>query len=363
MDVNVKILDKGEVIDKLKELQARKPSMYELIYCMEQRRAMKGVTSEHSEYEVMTFVTQWRVLCERIWGKPVIGRNFHYDRAKFLKLAQIIAHIALLRYNFNVFKNARAVIAGRSGIGKTTYAMLAVYGAFRILGCEPDEAWSLTASLTFMNPVDFAEFMVEVVKEDVFVPALIIDEAGLALSKYWVFQKGKFRQAFTHLLEVFDLIKDWIGMLILTTPNVENVAKRLRDICDYKIYGDEIPYIEEEAEEGKEGRKVVLSYTVWAINRKKLQYYTTYSYPHRRTITKSKLDEEPIDIDVIPATIKLPSPIWSKHLLYRKEYVLTRLEMFIRLFRELEEELLPELIEKVEKKAPVVEPGEVEEEE
>ncbi len=296
------------------------------------RRAL-GIEEEEGEtpmYEVRTRELDWRNIGRGIWGSLKVGREESdevYDRAMLLHLARIIAQIGTLKMKYGIMKNARIVIAGRSGIGKTTYAILSLYGASRLLGLDRADAWRLTIALTFMDIVEFAKFMKFIVDEDIYLPAVIIDEAGLALSKYWILMNRRVRKAFPLILEIFDLIKDWIGTLILTSPTEENIAKRFRDIRDYLIIGDEFSLPRE-----------LEWFTVWVLTRKRLRYYEALSIPDRTVLRKAKLEDMPIYIDVIPSTIKLPREYWEMHREARKNMVSTRLESFLELMEMIEEE-------------------------
>ena len=260
---------------------------------------------------------------EEAWGSLDIRDEPDLDGAVYLRLAQIVALISLMRYRLKVYKNLKVVVEGRSGIGKTTYSILSLYGALRILGLERDEAWWLSSRLTFLSPVDFAYLMLYAVRKGVYIPCVILDEAGLQLSKYWLWLGREARLAFSALFEMLDLVKDYIGVLILTSPTHENIAKRLRDICDFIVPGDE--YVERN-----------IGYTVWALTRRSLLYYETYSYPHRRILKKAKLDYSVLTVDVTPASIRLPREIWRRHLEDRRRYIEKRLTAFIKYYRKLQ---------------------------
>jgi len=319
----VRKLDHDEIFNLLKRLETHCADVRRVLKLQAEKEAMRKEAAARVTMNVEAYsrIAVWREIGREIWGSLRLGGYFDYDRAIYLKLAQIIALTSSLKYRYGILKNARTVIEGRSGIGKTTYAMLSLYGAFRILGLDRDSSWSLAISLTFMDSVDFAEFMYKAIKNEVYIPAIILDEAGLALSKYWIWGSRELKRAMASLLEVFDQIKDWTGVLILTTPTLENVAKRLRDICDYRIQGDEFPTCDED---------VVELYTVWVIKRRVLHFYEVYSYPHRSVIKRAKLEEEPIDVDVMPSTIKLPEQYWKIHTGERRERALERLSLYLK---------------------------------
>lgn len=285
-----------------------------------ERRKIDETASMSEEGEVKLREYDWRMIGKLIWGSLRIDASYNYDRAMLLHLSRIIAQIACMYYRYGIFKNARAVIAGRSGIGKTTYALLSMYGCFRLCGLGQDDSWRLATALWFMDAVEFAIFMKYVVDSGLYLPALLIDEAGLAISKYWIFGDRNLRRAFSGLLEIFDLIKDWIGVLLLTSTSQENVAKRLRDIYDYVIIGDEYSLPDDKA-----------WFTVWVLKRKKLRFYEAMSYVDRSVIRRAKLEEMPIYIDVIPSTIKIPEECWMEHKRDRRERVRERLDTFLTL--------------------------------
>jgi len=322
----VRLEEIERVVEKLQELEHTCPGLDRYYDVYSERVRIEQESQLVVEGEVKLYRHVWRKLGEEIWGSLDIHDEPNPDRAVYLKLAQIIALISLMRYRLRVYKNLKVVVEGRSGIGKTTYSILSLYGALRILGLDSDESWWLTSRLTFMSPIDFAYLMLYAVKKGVYIPCVILDEAGLQLSKYWLWLGREARLAFSALFEMLDLVKDYVGVLILTSPTHENIAKRLRDICDFIVPGDE--YVEKS-----------IGYTVWALTRKSLLYYETYSYPHRKILKKAKLDYSVLTVDVTPTSIRLPREIWRRHLEDRKRYIEKRLTAFIKYYRKLQEKI------------------------
>lgn len=329
-----------DAIELLRKVNTHRPSADKLAEVYRQRTNIDSAVLEDvsGRGEIVLFRDVWFRLAREIWKSKTL------DSACLLTSSQIAASIAILRLSYGASKHAKFMIEGRSGVGKTTYALLCTYGAYRILGLDEETAWRLTSSLWIMSAELFADLMYHVVQEGLYIPVIILDEAGLTFSKYWMWMGKKFRKAFASLLEIFDLVKDYIGTIFFTSPTQENIAKRLRDICDYVVRGDEFS----EIAEGRDGKIVFRSYSVFIVLRRQLFYYQTYSLPHRDIIKKAKLDYAVHSIDVMPGTIKIPKRLWTQHIRERRRYILTRLEEFLHLIRELYQEEEEELEEREE---------------
>lgn len=140
------------------------------------------------------------------------------------------------------------VIDGPQGIGKTSLAFYSVYGALRLLGMPHDMALSTVRACTFTKIEDAILFVDKILaSRDLWAPALILDDAGVHVTKYWIFKKGKkeesrvnVKDALIEFFSILQLIRRGTAALIATTPNIEAIAKGLREQSEYVMQGIDI---------------------------------------------------------------------------------------------------------------------------
>lgn len=105
------------------------------------------------------------------------------------------------------------MIVGRQGVGKTTYAMKTLYQYYG----DWDKVFE---SMTF-DPI-------ELLRRRKHYDAILIDDAGVHLSKYDWRDKSDFAK-------FFNLIRDVTNFLIFTTPNEGDILKNIRDKLTYLV--------------------------------------------------------------------------------------------------------------------------------
>jgi hypothetical protein len=103
------------------------------------------------------------------------------------------------------------MIVGRQGVGKTTYAMRTLYHYYG--------DWDkVLESITF-DPI-------ELLRKRKHYDVILIDDAGVHLSKYDWHKKSDFAK-------FFNLIRDVTNFVIFTTPNEGDILKNVRDKLTY----------------------------------------------------------------------------------------------------------------------------------
>jgi len=103
------------------------------------------------------------------------------------------------------------MIVGRQGVGKTTYAMRTLYHYYK--------DWDkVLESMTF-DPI-------ELLRKRKHYDVILIDDAGVHLSKYDWHSKSDFAK-------FFNLIRDVTNFVIFTTPNEGDILKAVRDKLTY----------------------------------------------------------------------------------------------------------------------------------
>ncbi|BFI75421.1 hypothetical protein [Sulfurisphaera ohwakuensis] len=143
-----------------------------------------------------------------------------------LWLAQKIAE-AYESYGF-----VSAVIFGQQGSGKTTYAFKVMRDVFwKINNLETkEEAWDYVRRHYFFELPDALELIYDALNNDVRVPVLLFDDAGIWLSKYdW------FADYMKVFYKIYALIRTRVSAVIFTTPSPEDLAFFLREKGWYQI--------------------------------------------------------------------------------------------------------------------------------
>jgi len=241
--------------------------------------------------------------------------------SKKLVLANIIAERYVLRKYKNLWKHLTIAIVGLSGGHKTTYAVLSYYGALKLLGYSDEDAYSIISKYTFFDATSFVKTTKYIVDNKLWVPALIVDDVGVQINKYWIFLGETY---WVYLFSVLDQLKDWTGCLILTAKNKNSIPSKMREIIDLIIDAKEIDI---------EG--VVMSV---------LSYYLPNEYELSR--------RRPVMIDIIPPIARIPDKLWSKMIEVRYTTSKRRLELIDKVVEklpEIEENRISKIISKIEK--------------
>jgi len=215
------------------------------------------------------------------------------------------------------------MIVGRQGVGKTTYAMRTLYHYF-------NGDWDkVLESMTF-DPI-------ELLRKRKHYDVILIDDAGVHLSKYDWRNKSDFAK-------FFNLIRDATNFVIFTTPNEGELLKSLRDKLTYLavIHG----HVRPRGKKTRDGEYEYLGDEYWAdggyatIYRRKLVINSTTNYkPDYRYVDVMHFDMFRYDI---------PDDV-------RKRYAEMRAKVTERLVNELTGKVTEvhyeELIERIKAKA------------
>lgn len=215
----------------------------------------------------------------------------------------LLARIVALSYLYRVtgsLKHTTISIIGPMGVGKTTYAVDSIIGAYIYLGYGVDKAVSNASRLLFTNPYEFVEVLDKLVKDRSWVPAMILDDVGSEISKYWLFIGERY---WAHLFRVIEHAKDWCGVLILTAKTYESIPSKLREISDYIVEAEQI------VDPGSSS--VVILF----------KYYESNMY-RKRVRGRGR----PVYIDAMPPTAKIPDDIWNTMLSARRDLSIRSIE-------------------------------------
>jgi len=215
------------------------------------------------------------------------------------------------------------MIVGRQGVGKTTYAMRTLYHYF-------NGDWDKVLESVTFDPI-------ELLRKRKHYDVILIDDAGVHLSKYDWRNKSDFAK-------FFNLIRDVTNFVIFTTPNEGDLLKSLRDKLTYLavIHG----HVRPRGKKIRDGEYEYLGDEYWAdggyatIYRRKLVINSTTNYkPDYRYVDVMHFDMFRYDI---------PDDV-------RKRYAEMRAKVTERLIDELTGKVTEvhyeELIERIKAKA------------
>jgi hypothetical protein len=214
------------------------------------------------------------------------------------------------------------MIVGRQGVGKTTYAMRTLYHYYG--------DWDkVLESMTF-DPI-------ELLRKRKHYDVVLIDDAGVHLSKYDWHNKSDFAK-------FFNLIRDVTNFVIFTTPNEGDILKNVRDKLTYLavIHG----HVRPKGKKLSNGQYQYLGDEYWADG----GYATIYK---RKLVINSTTNYKPDYryVDVMHFDVfyyKIPDDV-------RKRYAEMRAKVTERLIDELTGKVTEvhyeELIERIKAKA------------
>ena len=125
-------------------------------------------------------------------------------------------------YKTNGFESA--IVFGKQGVGKTTYALKVAKEVYQRLGHEPHEAWEFALDSLFFELKDALRLMKIFRENDRTIPVIIFDDAGLWLQKYeWQ------REDLMKFYKVYNIIRNIVSGLIFTTPSPNDITFYVRE--------------------------------------------------------------------------------------------------------------------------------------
>ncbi|RLG84220.1 MAG: hypothetical protein DRO39_07730 [Thermoprotei archaeon] len=228
------------------------------------------------------------------WGYTVL--------ATFAKM--IIAYRSI-----DKLENLGIVIDGKRGVGKTTYAVNALYTVCmeisRLSGAEVDCRREVLRN-TFWYLDEALARLGELSEVGGWVPFVVLDDVGVHGSKYWFLSRRK-RIRMISFFELVDMLKDVVGLVIMTTPYVEKMARTLREIADYHARIEQIV----------EGGRVV--------NRVKWSRIVS-----RDSTRRARSVRRWIYVEWLPPDVRMLESVWSRMMEVRKEVLREKIEEFLR---------------------------------
>ena len=125
-----------------------------------------------------------------------------------------------------------AVIFGKQGSGKTTYAFKVARDVFWKLKNLPskDDAWEYVKTSYYFELPEALERISDAIDNDYRIPLIIFDDAGIWLSKYVWYED--YMKVF---YKIYALIRTRVSAIIFTTPSPEDLAFYLREKGWYQI--------------------------------------------------------------------------------------------------------------------------------
>lgn len=204
-------------------------------------------------------------------------------------------------YRANGFVSA--IIFGKQGTGKTTYALKTARDVFAtIMNKDKNDVWNLVEAHTVLDLQKAVPIIRDAVQTGQKVPVIIFDDASIWLSKYIWYKKYMLK-----LYRLYAIMRNIVAGVIFTTPSPNDIALFLREKGWYQI-------------------KVT-----WKNKKDKIalaQLYTKSLYRNNSGQFVEKHKYKAID----EYKVELPNAIYQRH-------IQTRLEIEARLINELASEL------------------------
>jgi hypothetical protein len=127
---------------------------------------------------------------------------------------------------YNEYGFISAVIFGKQGSGKTTYAMKAMRDVFYKLYnlSTKDDAWQYVRKYYFFELPDALEVIYNAFENDQRIPVILFDDAGIWLSKYQWYEKYMIV-----FYKLYALIRTRVSAVIFTSPSPDDIALFLRE--------------------------------------------------------------------------------------------------------------------------------------
>ena len=126
-------------------------------------------------------------------------------------------HFALSRRIMGNDGFTGAIIYGKQRIGKSSYAMQIGYDIYK--------DWNDVAKYTFFKLDDLISFLKDLTAKHGYIPYMIVDDAGVHLSKHTYYSNRTDAQFLSNL---FDVVGVAVKSIIFTTPDPGNILKAIR---------------------------------------------------------------------------------------------------------------------------------------
>ena len=240
---------------------------------------------------------------ERLFGPPVPTKDMVvvppqgavFRAAMRTLLASFIAERYIMAKD-GIYKHVTVSIVGPGGSGKTTYAVYSGGGALSLVGVS--RAYSILKRYVFFEPYTFVIYVKKLIERRRWVPFLILDDVGTNISKYWLWLKERH---WHYLFSILDTIKDWSGVLVLTSRSFSSIPARMRELSDIVV----------------EAKESIVHGAVVTL----LKYYLYDDYIE---------GGDPHYIDVWHPYAKMPENIWNEMIEARRKHGRERLERFMK---------------------------------
>ena len=122
-------------------------------------------------------------------------------------------------------RNEVLTVYGPGGIGKSTLAYYVIDTAGGIILTPED---------------DIVGILERLFEARMWLPVIVLDDAGALVSKYWLWMPKEVRQRYIRLFDVLEYVRDITGLLLMTSRSSEGAAKRLRELQTIKGYMREV---------------------------------------------------------------------------------------------------------------------------
>jgi len=172
-------------------------------------------------------------------------------------------------------ENSIMSIEGEGGRGKSTLA----YYLTLWLGGE------------FIPPTDdVVERLYRIVDAGRWVPIIVLDDIGTVFGKYWVFNPEDY-QIVTPIFEALEYVRDWTGLLLMTTRSFPGIAKKLRELTSLNGVVKRIVLHGE----------YIVDIIVWY------------------NVHESRVSRKPVYVDILWPGVPLPKNVFSMQIRERRE--------------------------------------------
>lgn len=126
-------------------------------------------------------------------------------------------HFALSRRIMGNDGFTGAIIYGKQRIGKSSYAMQIGYDIYK--------NWDDVVKYTFFKLDDLISFLKNLTATHGYIPYMIVDDAGVHLSKHTYYSNRMDAQFLSNL---FDVVGVAVKSIVFTTPDPGNILKAIR---------------------------------------------------------------------------------------------------------------------------------------